>query len=482
MNTSRRSLLKGAAAVAAGATVSACGDGGDTTDTQAVNANKQHVTSDSQSIAGEMAIPADPTTQLLNHAHALEVMEREGVDLLLCEDPVNVYYMTNIESVGSLIGMDGLSYAALSASSERKPTFIGNQIGYYFDASPESVTNSIDLRFYSSPADAELFAKIENAKDLVAAPANDGFILKQHTDYPQSHLESSRRKQIEVAASEISASLDAAVLAEILETDLPNKTIAIDNLRLRALIERSGLDVRIVDGERLIRRIRLQKTPAEIEYMRYVAQANSNAALTAAKTVREGATFRELRAEFAKQCGLRMCNAKYMMLDTHTPALADGEFKDGRSLLMDCVSEFQGYHGDYGRTVCIGEPNRDMQAVIDTLSSVWDRILAELRPGFAYADIYGLATRLFAESKVDAGFAVNPHSVGLHHSDEPNNADFATGFQKDNIVLTENMVLSVDMPVLDLGHGGTAHLEDLVLIGKDGAELINDTSNRFIMV
>jgi len=145
MDTSKRSLLKGAAVAAAGAAVSACAD---TNDTQAVANNAQKVTEDKQSvdrssqqnIAAELALPADPTSLLLNHSHALEVMEREGVDLLLCADPVNVYYLTNLESVGSLIGMDGLSYAAVSASSERKPTFIGNQVGYYFDASPESVT------------------------------------------------------------------------------------------------------------------------------------------------------------------------------------------------------------------------------------------------------------------------------------------------------------------------------------------------------
>ena len=152
------------------------------------------------------------------------------------------------------------------------------------------------------------------------------------------------------------------------------------------------------------------------------------------------------------------------------------------SFLMDCVSDFQGYHGDYGRTVCIGEPNRKMKRIIDTLSNVWDRILPELQPGLSYPDIHTLSARLFAESKVEAGFAINPHSVGLHHSDDPALMDFSPAFIKENVVLKEGMVLSVDMPVLDLGQGGTAHLEDLVLIGKDGPELLNDTGDRFIVV
>lgn len=466
MKISRRTALK--TALAAGVTTSATTHA----DNRTFNNSKHD---------DDFALPAEPKDLLLNHSHAVEVMQQEKVDLLLCSDPVNIYYLTNQQSVSDMIGMDGFVYAALSASSERKPTFIGSQLGYYFDAPEQRVTDKLDLRFYSSPAEPELFEKINKAVDLVAAEAAPGFMPKNHETSKQSPLESKRLKQVELAVSELSASMEAAIVAEILRSELPNKTIAVDNLRLGKIIERSGIDVRIVDGERLIRRIRLKKSATELEFMRYAAQANSLSGLRAAKAVREGANFRELREEFWKQAGRQMCNAKYLMLDTHTPVLANGEIKNGRSFLIDCVSEFQGYHGDYGRTVCVGEPNRKLKQVIDTLSNVWDRILPELRPGVAYSDIYTLANKLFAESKVDAGFAVNPHSVGLHHSDEPSAAEFSY-FQKENLVLTENMVLSVDMPVLDTGMGGTAHLEDLVLINKDGPELLNDTGNRFIVV
>ena len=44
------------------------------------------------------------------------------------------------------------------------------------------------------------------------------------------------------------------------------------------------------------------------------------------------------------------------------------------------------------------------------------------------------------------------------------------------------MIISVDLPVMDVGLGGSAHLEDLVLIGKDGATLLNDGGDRVIIV
>ena len=44
------------------------------------------------------------------------------------------------------------------------------------------------------------------------------------------------------------------------------------------------------------------------------------------------------------------------------------------------------------------------------------------------------------------------------------------------------MILSVDCPVRNTGIGGSAHLEDLTLITKDGAEQINDIGDRVIVV
>lgn len=44
------------------------------------------------------------------------------------------------------------------------------------------------------------------------------------------------------------------------------------------------------------------------------------------------------------------------------------------------------------------------------------------------------------------------------------------------------MILSVDCPVLDAGLGGSAHLEDLMLIRANGAEPLHDIGERVIVV
>ncbi len=44
------------------------------------------------------------------------------------------------------------------------------------------------------------------------------------------------------------------------------------------------------------------------------------------------------------------------------------------------------------------------------------------------------------------------------------------------------MVLSVDCPPMEAGIGGTAHLEDLMLITKDGAEPLHTIPQNTITV
>jgi Xaa-Pro aminopeptidase len=58
----------------------------------------------------------------------------------------------------------------------------------------------------------------------------------------------------------------------------------------------------------------------------------------------------------------------------------------------------------------------------------------------------------------------------------------AAYWAKDDLVLQENMILSVDLPIRHAGIGGSAHLEDLTLITKDGGTQINDIGNRIVIV
>ncbi len=408
-------------------------------------------------------------------------MAAAKVDLIVCTDPVNVFYLTSHKIISNTLGMDGMAHATFAAAGQRGPTLHTGKFSYYLSSDDNAIPDEVDLQLYTSPAEPELYQSLTEPTDIMSAAASAGYMTPLFDRHPLTQRELARRKTLKNASDEISATRTAALLRTLSDNPLPNKRVAVDDPTLIPILKRSGLDIAYVDGERLLRRIRLQKTPAELAYARYAASANAAAARAAAATVRAGATFQELRIEFAMECAKRLTTPVYSLIDGVLTPLTKTKFEPGRAFLIDCVSEFQGYHGDYGRTVCIGEPNRDMTQVISALSFVWDRVLPELKVGTQYSDIWALGQKLFADTKVDAGLVMGPHAVGLHHTDEPGAKEFAP-FEKENLTLEENMVISIDMPVLGSGLGGTAHLEDLVLIGKDGPELLNDPADRFIVV
>lgn len=427
------------------------------------------------------AIPDVVDTPVFNKARAVDVLSEARVDLLLCSDPVNVFYLTNHRVVTNALGMDGLTFASFESSGRSAPALITGAFSYYLASDRKTIPKHVQLKLFSSPAEPELYAALTDPKAIVSAPASGGYMTPLFDRHPLTSFERERRDQLKAAAAETVATSDGALLKALFDSDLPNKTVAVDDPKLIPLLESSGLGLKIVDGEQLLRRIRLQKTEAELVYARYIAAANAAAGLAAAKTVTAGANLQELRVEFGKACGERLITPVYILIDGVYAPLVQETIKPGRAFLIDCVSHFEGYHGDYGRTVCVGEPNGQMQQVVDALSFVWDRVLPELKVGVLYSDIWALGEKLFAETKVDAGLILGPHAVGLHHTDEPGGKPFAP-FEKQDLKLEENMVLSVDMPVVGSGLGGTAHLEDLVLIGKDGPELMNPTTDRFVVV
>jgi len=418
---------------------------------------------------------------LLNQGRAQAIMEEEQVDLLICAGFENYYYLTGHASGAFLLGYDaGIDFATLSAHGDLKPTMITSQVGLYFQGTAQSQLDLLNVEIVGFPADFAGFSELSVPQEIANAPGAP-FMTRRHIGDLESPSERYRHAIGIRESEDIRASIEAALIKQVLDNPLPNKTVAVDDLRTKALLERSGLDIRFVDGERLIRKIRIQKSPMELELMRYAATANATAARAAAMSVRDGATFDDLRHQFWKECADRDTSAHYMMIDTLMSRMSTGEIKEGRSFLIDCVSTFRGYHGDYGRTVCVGEPNRQMTQIIAALSVTWNRLLEELRPGVRFSEIYERGKQLFADTNIDVGFNVSPHTIGLHHSDDENVAGFGS-YRKADIVLEENTVLSVDMPLLDSGLGGTAHLEDLVIITKDGPELINDSSDRFIVV
>jgi Xaa-Pro aminopeptidase len=219
--------------------------------------------------------------------------------------------------------------------------------------------------------------------------------------------------------------------------------------------------------------LRAVKSAAEIARLRIAQRNTSEAALVAARAARAGAGYGELRAVFNAEVARRGGSGVWMVVDRAITDAWDGRLRDGQVFYIDCVSQYGGYHGDYGRTVSLGEPPAVMRRTTAAIHAAWEAIRARLRPGISYGDIQATGQAALRAVDGELGVRITPHSVGLQHTDLPFAAER---------VLEAGMVLSIDCPVIDTGIGGSAHREDLVLITGDGCELLNAPGEEVIVV
>lgn len=419
---------------------------------------------------------------LMNLEQAYRVMEEEQLDGLVLAEPINVFHLTGHWGSLAKMGYPAPAYALLSKDPRQAPGLVMAQFIYYYTYADGHFDFPLQTWLFSG-WDRRLQEDGKSGQSAGEPPANPAYIFEDKGQADLREIEVHRRSTLNAALSEQKLSADArwALLNAVKGMGLDRGRVGVDHLVVNAIFETAGLDAVPVYADRALRRIRAIKSPREIELMTFSAQANAEAALVAARAARAGATYQELRAAFYSEAAKRGNLGVFMQVDTIGAETGDGEFREGQAFQIDCVSHGFHYHGDYGRTVFLGEPARSMKRVTDAIALGWDAIMEALRPGLRYSEIRPIGMEALRKGGYDLDVAFTPHSVGLMHTDDPGRAD-SPFYVKEDVVLAENMIISVDCPVRNVGLGGSAHLEDLTLITADGGVQINDTGDRVIVV
>ena len=401
---------------------------------------------------------------LLNRARATEVLRREGLSAVVVGRPANISYLTNHWPLLERMGATGSAYAVLSADSKAPVALVMGQFSYYYGLAEEQL-----------PKTVQPFLVTGQGQNGAAAPARMFRVVDEQALLPR---ERARRAATE-ATQPFSADAVGALRRALQSLAVRGGTIGVDGDLAEASLLVALPIAGVRNAEDTLRRIRRVKSPAELQLMRLTAQANADAALAAARATRQLGSIRALRARFYAETAARGLRPVFMVVDGVTSDDYDEPLREGQSILIDCVSSLHNYHGDFARTVFMGEPTKRMQTATRAIAICWDEIRAALRPGMAYSAIRALGEETLRKQNFDVQVGFTPHSVGLWHGDDPRRS--ADGKPLDP-VLEEGMILSVDCPVFDQGAGGTAHLEDLSLITASGAELINSPEHRTITV
>ena len=182
---------------------------------------------------------------------------------------------------------------------------------------------------------------------------------------PLDFVESTRLGIIEraVRAEAARPNLKFALANALKDAGVARGRIAADGPPVMRNVMDAAEEATVVNADDALRRIRPVKSDVEIALMRYAAQANAEAALQAAASVRVGADVRELRATFFAAAAARGMRGVFMVIDRVSSPTYEAKLRDGQCFSIDCVSEYMGYHGDFARVIYIGEPSKGMQKV-----------------------------------------------------------------------------------------------------------------------
>lgn len=242
-------------------------------------------------------------------------------------------------------------------------------------------------------------------------------------------------------------------------------------------------DVQFCDLDNLPWKIRLLKSPAEIEKTRQACKIGDQTILDIVEQARPGMTERDL-AGIAGDVSVRMGGdpghpgifgvRRSGDLDGLHGYLHDDRFRGDEILHLEINPRFGGYGARMMRTLALGEPPTDVVSVVEMMIKLQDQQLDSMRPGALASEV----DRIVREGATRAGLRsdyanITGYTMGYYPDYTIRASDFTRVFlPTSNWVLEEGMVFHMYMAASGVG------LSETVLVGPGGCERLTKIERR----
>jgi Xaa-Pro aminopeptidase len=400
---------------------------------------------------------------LLNLPRARMLMERDRIDAIVAQLPINVYYLSGYWGLMNNVERFDAAYLAVLPRREDQPAALilpGTELRRL---SSEGGTWMPSVLSFTAPGDDE--GEAETAMPYTGWPVRPGASL---TPREQDWV------RIVSAHSDRQASDSLHALARAArEAGLSGARVLGDDPRIGEWL--AGLGVTLGAFEyrpTFFNEIRKIKTISELDLIREAARVNEAALLTAGAALHEGALWDEIENVYLAEMARRGGRGVYCI--GGIGGLPAVRARRGEPILLDALGQYRRYHGDFGRCAVIGEPSREHRLRHRALCLGWESIQPLLKPGTRYSEIASTAIETIRRNGFPEFRYVTPHGLGLEHTDDPKSIGVLPGVKPDQ-VLEPDMVINVDMPMTEIGWG-SVHLEDTVRITADGYEPLTSAS------
>lgn len=245
-----------------------------------------------------------------------------------------------------------------------------------------------------------------------------------------------------------------------------------DHERLRSVLP--SAELRPVDA--LWERLRMTKTPSEVERIRRIGQAAQRITEECVALVGAGSTERELGNLLTERYHAAGGDALTMLVVASGERSAhlngpptDRVMQAGEIVRTDVIGTAGHYCSDVARTAVVGEPTAEQRQLYQLLYDVHRRCLDALRPGAISSDIYRIYHDAMAQAGLPAYHFVG-HGLGVTLHEGP----FIDPLR--SVPLEEGMVLCIE-PLTSLEGRFGMQIEDEVLITADGRELLTEATD-----
>lgn len=406
------------------------------------------------------------TRMLYNAARAVAVMERHHLDGLVAAQEVNVYYASGYW--GALMGSGrSHSYFAVLPRGGREPAGLVMGSFEWRRLVTEGGTWIPNLVGYTAPVDADHATQGPEGPEVGAprmphAHRYEGWPVREG-----ARLTPNERAWIEVQDRLRGCEAASAVWAlarAVREAGLEHRVVGVDDPRVASWLTAAGVRARFVPAEHVFRDIRRVKTATEIELLSKAARVNEEACLAASRQLREGAGWDEIENAYVAEMAQRGGRGVY--LSGGSGGLPGSHVRAGEPVMVDAFGHYQHYHGDFGRSMIVGEPDDELTARSRAMQAGWNEVMESVRPGLRYRELALRTVNAIQRAGFPEFCLAVPHSLGLEHTDDPA-VMTRDGLDYGDPVLEENMVVNVDLPYIEIGWG-SMHLEDTLLVTADG--------------
>ena len=412
---------------------------------------------------------------LLNKQRAYKIMDKYKLDGLVAVTPRNIYYLTDFCGFNNRTQRAFYEYAVFPRSETAPAAYVTTavELPRLYDF-PTWVPNIVT---YTHPV------TLTNRNfDTLTEDPDAG--MPMNWPVRSSNLLPPREQQwMELKkkyGENVSSSPFHALRRALNDAGLNKGKIGTDDPRVLVWLNEIGMEeLESFDATNVFREIRMIKSPEEIELLTLAAKINESSMNKAISIIKEGVTWGEIENTYFIEMSKNGGQGVYI---TAGPGgLPDEMVVKEKPVMLDSLGTYKLYHGDLGRTIVVGEASKELIQRNKAMMAGWETAVAMIKPGVLGKDLAESVIKVIEKEGFPGFLIVTPHSIGLEHTDHPLPIGLESPGSKGDFIFQENMVVNIDMPYHEYGWG-SMHLEDTLIITKDGNKPITSQSTELFIV